>query len=44
MMGKLGFNGLFQVPEAAIGEVFYEKLFLKISQYSQERTYVGVSL
>ena len=30
--------------EAASGGVLYKKLFLKISQYSQEKTYIGVSL
>ena len=31
------------IPEAATGGVLWKRLFLKISQYSQENACVGVS-
>ena len=38
-----GFTVLLTSPEAATRVVLYKKLLLKILQYSQENTYVGVS-
>ena len=36
-------ENIWQNPKAATGGVLWKKLFLKISQYSKESTWVGVS-
>ena len=43
-MNKISYVGKDVKPEAATGGVLLKKIFLKISQISQKKTYVIVSI